>query len=277
MWTLAPRHRVIVDNDWAGDPDGLVGLAHHVLSPSDRVVAVTSSFLNPMFGDSTGTAERGARLARELLALMDHDVPVTAGCDTAFSGEPRVNEAARAIVDAVSGIDDDDEVVLVCCGPLTNIADALLLRPEIGARITLLWVGGAASVTDFEYNLDTDAAAAAAVFARPDLRIVQFPVEVYRSLAVSVAELEYDLTSSGSVGAWLWAAFENLPLPDHVAVDPVWPLGDSAPLAYTALPHAAATYQVDSARPLHSSCTGLDPRLVYGDLLARLRLAQRNR
>jgi hypothetical protein len=28
---LAEQWRVIVDNDWAGDPDGLVGLAHHLL------------------------------------------------------------------------------------------------------------------------------------------------------------------------------------------------------------------------------------------------------
>ena len=32
--------RVVVDNDFAGDPDGILALAHHLLSPSNRVVAV---------------------------------------------------------------------------------------------------------------------------------------------------------------------------------------------------------------------------------------------
>ena len=50
---IAVRCRVIVDNDWAGDPDGLVGLAHHLLSPSNRVDLITSSFLAPMFGVTT--------------------------------------------------------------------------------------------------------------------------------------------------------------------------------------------------------------------------------
>ena len=36
------RCRVVLDNDWAGDPDGLVALAHHLLSPANRVDAVTS-------------------------------------------------------------------------------------------------------------------------------------------------------------------------------------------------------------------------------------------
>ena len=59
---IAVRCRVIVDNDWAGDPDGLVGLAHHLLSPSNRVDLITSSFLAPMFGVDNGTA-KGAALA----------------------------------------------------------------------------------------------------------------------------------------------------------------------------------------------------------------------
>jgi hypothetical protein len=39
---VAATCRVVVDNDFAGDPDGILALAHHLLSPSNRVVAVTS-------------------------------------------------------------------------------------------------------------------------------------------------------------------------------------------------------------------------------------------
>jgi len=34
--TIGARARVIIDNDFAGDPDGLFQLAHHVLSPPSR-------------------------------------------------------------------------------------------------------------------------------------------------------------------------------------------------------------------------------------------------
>lgn len=56
MIPIAPRCRVIIDNDWAGDPDGLVALAHHAVSPANRIVAVTSSLTNPMFGPPAGMA-----------------------------------------------------------------------------------------------------------------------------------------------------------------------------------------------------------------------------
>jgi len=62
---ISPHCRVIVDNDYQGDPDGLVALAHHLCSPVNRVAAVTSSFLNPRFPVASSRAEDGAALARE--------------------------------------------------------------------------------------------------------------------------------------------------------------------------------------------------------------------
>ena len=35
--TIEPRIRVIVDNDFGGDPDGLFQLVHQVLSPSVEI------------------------------------------------------------------------------------------------------------------------------------------------------------------------------------------------------------------------------------------------
>jgi hypothetical protein len=45
---VAEHCRAVLDDDRSGDPDGLVALAHHQLSPADRVVAVTSSVLDPL-------------------------------------------------------------------------------------------------------------------------------------------------------------------------------------------------------------------------------------
>ena len=58
---VAPHCRVIVDNDYQGDPDGLVALAHHLLSPANRVTAVTSCFLNHPFSRLPHHARRTAR------------------------------------------------------------------------------------------------------------------------------------------------------------------------------------------------------------------------
>lgn len=142
----------------------------------------------------------------------------------------------------------------MCGGPLTNVADAIRLAPDMVERTRLLWVGGLLEGNGFEYNRDTDAGAATFVFAQP--------------------ELEERLTSSGELGGWLWERYEQLPLPEGVAIDPVWPLGDSAPLAFTALRHAR-TRTVPGSLPHERVCVDLDERLIIEDLFARLRLAAR--
>src|SRR6476661_6389088 len=116
---VAEQCRVVVDNDFAGDPDGVLALAHHLLSPSNRVVAITSSFLDPQLV-----------------------VPpaVSAGAEAPFAGGGR-SPAAEAIV-AAAREESDLPLYLVCAGPLTNVASALVLDPGIVDRLTLVWVGG---------------------------------------------------------------------------------------------------------------------------------------
>ena len=61
---VSEQCRVVLDNDWSGDPDGLVALAHHLLSPANRVVAVTSSSSRHSSGSPLARAADGATLAR---------------------------------------------------------------------------------------------------------------------------------------------------------------------------------------------------------------------
>lgn len=270
---LAEQCRVIVDNDWAGDPDGLVALAHHLLSPTNRVVAVTSSFLNPVFGEVGSTAARGAVLAQELVDLVGGTARplVHTGAERALGGG---SSASAAIVDEARR-DDDLPLFLVCAGPLTNVAAALEEAPDIAARLTLVWVGGALTDGAAEYNRDTDPAAAELVLGRPDLDIWQFPLETYRRCAYSVAELEQDLAGSGAIGRWLWIRFLELPLPDWIRLGGVWPLGDSPPVLVTALSDESSTWTEsragDAVRRVY---TDVDTRLLFGDLLARLRMSE---
>ncbi|GAA4157073.1 nucleoside hydrolase [Leifsonia shinshuensis] len=270
------RHRVLIDNDWAGDPDGLAALAHHVLSPTDEVVAVTSSSLSPVFGDPAGTAARGAAAADELLELLGEERPgaAVAGCDQAFGSEGRNSAAATRIVQEARRGSADSPLLIVCGGPLTNIADALRADPGIVESITLAWVGGSADSGDFEYNRDTDVAAHDFVFSHDALTIYSFPIDVYRAIALTVAELEDRLSSAGPVGEWLWDRYANLPLPPGMVADPVWPLGDSAPLALSTLGPGAGTYR--AAGPNRFVCERLEGRLIIEDFFARLRLHSRH-
>jgi purine nucleosidase len=79
------RCRVIADNDFAGDPDDLWQLAHHLLSPSVDVRAVVSSRLNafPGMPYADDTVGQGCTKIDELLGLHADDELVVRGCETA--------------------------------------------------------------------------------------------------------------------------------------------------------------------------------------------------
>src|SRR3954451_14924910 len=99
---MQPRYRVIIDNDFSGDPDDLFQLAHHVLSPSVEIPFVVGSHLSPgdFFDPSDRQADNAAEVARDLLELMGVDLPVLAGSNEGLAGthEPRPSAAAEAIV-----------------------------------------------------------------------------------------------------------------------------------------------------------------------------------
>jgi inosine-uridine nucleoside N-ribohydrolase len=140
MINVEPRCRIIVDNDWAGDPDGLVGLAHHALSPASRIAAVTSSLTNLMFGRPEGMARGGADLAEDLLRVLKLPklATVHAGSDIPFTGQSRNTAAGQAIIDAVKA------------GSVAN---------------------------EDEYNYYTDPAAARFVLENQQLVVWQFPLK----------------------------------------------------------------------------------------------------
>ena len=293
--TVSPHCRVIVDNDYQGDPDGLVALAHHLLSPANRVTAVTSSFLDPRFPVAAGRAQDGAALASELLEVIGGARPaVHAGSEHPFG--PRSSSAASAAIIAEARAEDDLPLYVACGGPLTNVASALRDAPDIASRLTLVWIGGSldgpgtalaqrreggpdARRLVSEYNHDTDPAAAALVFGQPELQIHQFPVETYRRCAYSVAELELDLSVCGALGCWLWSRFTSPP--DWVRIGGVWPLGDSPTVLLTALSAESSRATFSPADPGRGAprrvYTDVDFRLIVGDMLARFRLHDREK
>ncbi len=272
-----PSARAIVDNDFAGDPDGLFALAHQWLSPSMTTVLVTTTALDArlaaMAGEPAGrTAAKGRDLALELARGASIACPVIGGAETFGAGDAQVSIAARAIV-AEAMRDDRLPLFLTCGGPLTNLAAALRLAPQIATRMTVIWIGGSlTSGGEPEYNFATDADAARQVLAHPSLPLWVVPRETYRQLAVSVAELGADLRPISRLSRWLYDRY--LKLPPFVQLGPTVTLGDSA------LIHAGVLNREAPARRIRLEEAGrelpvvdrIDTRALFADLLAKLRL-----
>jgi purine nucleosidase len=301
--------RVVVDNDFSGDPDGLVQLAHHALSPSVDLRLVIGSHLrsDDPFDSSDRTADNAAELAREVLELAGRgDVRALAGSNIGLTdpATPVRTLAAEALV-AEAMREDADTPLYVCAGAgLTEVASAWLLEPRIAERITLVWIGGPEhpglslpppDAMPIEYNLLIDVIAGSVVFGRSSIAVWQVPRDAYRQTLVSFAELQLRMAQEGPLGARLFAALDgvrSIAAEHGVHLGETYALGDSPLVLLTALqsgfePDTSSSRHVvretpditedgqyapvDGARPMRVY-THLDVRLMVEDLFAKLRL-----
>lgn len=213
------RIRVISDNDYAGDPDGLFQLAHLLLSSSAEVRAVIGSHLRP--GDpwdlSQATATHAREAAEAVISLLglDGKAEVLEGSNTPLPdrGTPLASAGAKAIVREALR-EDDRPLYALFGGGLTELASAYLLEPAIAERLTAVWIGGPEHPGQApapprpdgpevsEYNTRIDIAAAGVVFDSP-IPLWQVPRNAYRQVLVSEAELEARVRPCGAIGEHL--------------------------------------------------------------------------
>ncbi|WP_417512315.1 nucleoside hydrolase [Microbacterium sp.] len=258
--------RVAVDNDFAGDPDGLVSLAHLLVGDAVRVELITTSLLDANLAalagvDAGRTAAAGViRVEGLYRAAAAEPPPIIAGAESLDA--EAANPAAEALVTWSASFDDAPRLLL-CGGPLTNIAAALRCDAGLVDRVRLVWIGGALDGGP-EYNRDTDAAAAAEVFASA-FDIVQIPREHYAQLRYSLVEIADGVGRAGVLGRWL--VDELFDVPPFVTLRGALTLGDSALVSVSALDPTLDAV----VRPGRRIIADVDPRLLWGDFLTLLR------
>lgn len=307
---VTPRMRVIVDNDFSGDPDGLFQLAHLLLSPSVDVRAIIGSHLKvgDGFDNSATQADNAAKKAGELLQVMDvkHSIPVIAGSNTAMPADstPVKSEAVTAIIKEALRTDTQLPLYILCGAGLTEIASALLTAPQIANKLTLIWIGGP-EYTDLafpppnysnpEYNLNIDIAAARAVFNRSTIPIWQVPRNAYRQALLPYSQLLVKVKPHGKVGSYLCGVLETLMVrlqTYKLNIGETYVLGDSPLVLLTALqssfePDPSSSYYAIKLAPTINQqgayefnargrpirvYTQLDINLMFNDFFAKLEL-----
>jgi len=72
---VKPRMRVIIDNDFGGDPDGLFELVQHILSPSVEIRGIIGSHLKPGDGfdpskETAANAKTNTTINKILITLI---------------------------------------------------------------------------------------------------------------------------------------------------------------------------------------------------------------
>ncbi|MFB9279485.1 nucleoside hydrolase [Cohnella cellulosilytica] len=185
----AARKRIIIDTDIGGDPDDATAIALALASPELVIEGITT-----VYSDVEYHARRVARLFELAGAvpvpiynglsktlLRNRDVSWSSEADTqeesgdgdALDGGSQPEDAGSAVAFIVRSImAAPGEITLVCIGPLTNIAAAIIVEPRIiGAVKQIILMGGVtrlgsngAELYPVEHNIKCDPEAASVVF-----------------------------------------------------------------------------------------------------------------
>jgi purine nucleosidase len=284
------QRRVIINTDAKNEADDQFAIVHALLSPTLNVRGLIAAH----FG--TRRSQHSMADSREeielLLRLLDMTGKVTVadGAATALADErtPRESPGARLIIAESKLASQDDPLFVAFLGPLTDMASAILLDPEILRRnVVLIWIGGVgygglASPPRIEYNLSNDVAAANVVFDS-GITIWQVPSSVYSMVSVGYAELEEKIGQAGPLGEYLirqmreWNAthhpepIESRSLGDSPAVSlMLYPQGGTFRIVPAPRFGAEGHYLPGSGHPIRV-CESVDVRFLVEDMFAKIR------
>ena len=168
------KEKIIIDTDIGDDIDDALAIALAINSPEIEVVAITTVYKN---------AKARTRLAKKLLIMAGReDIPVYTGVSQPLINKVNESEIPNhylkdmddiLVNEDINGVDfiissimaSEGDISLVPIGPLTNIAMAIMKKPEIKSKIkNIVLMGGAYYFHCNEYNIQCDPEAARVVF-----------------------------------------------------------------------------------------------------------------
>ncbi len=219
--------------------------------------------------------------------------PVVKGAETGLRDEStpiRSEGASLIIAEALSA--DERPLFVAMQGALTDLAAAILIEPSICGRMTAIWIGGGQYPEGgAEFNLSQDIAAANVVM-KSGMALWQVPKNVYKQMAVSLAELQNRVMPCGKIGRYLFTQMVEFNRKyagiAHWPHGEMWGLGDSPTISvlfeesekqdcFDVIP--APTISYEDMRYIHDGknrkirvYTRVDSRITLEDFYAKLKL-----
>lgn len=281
--------RMIIHTDAKNEADDQYAIVHHLMTPKFIVKGLLGGHfdLNPQQYGKGHTADASTEEIHKLLQLMDLEgaYPVMTGAGHALPDEhtPIPSPAADFIIKEAMA-KDESPLYIALQGSLTDLASAILMCPEICGRMTAIWIGGGIYPEGgFEFNLLNDIAAANVVF-KSAMPVWQIPMNVYKQMCVSIAELQANVRPRGRIGKYLFEQLVDYNMAcaknSHWPHGEIWGLGDSPTIGvllaesektdmYDIVP--APEFDYETMKYVH---TGKNRAIrVYKDSNARLTLA----
>ncbi|GAB3741450.1 nucleoside hydrolase [Microlunatus parietis] len=293
---MPDRRRVIINSDAKNEADDQFAIVHGLLSPTFDVRGLIPAHFGTRRSDrSMAESREEIDLLLDLLG-MTGTITVADGAAAAIPDEqtPADSPGARLIIEESKLAGDGDPLYVAFLGPLTDMASAILLDPEIVRRnVIVIWIGGIDysgldSGSKIEFNLSNDIAAANVVFDS-GITVWQVPNNVYRQVSVSYAELDAKIAGAGPLGEYLVRQLKEWNARVHAEPIESRSLGDSPAIALMLYPGsgnfrvrpaprfgAEGHHVPGSGNPIRV-CESVDTRFLLEDMFAKInRFAERN-
>jgi inosine-uridine nucleoside N-ribohydrolase len=289
------RRRVIINTDAKNEADDQFAIVHALLSSSLDVRGLIAAH----FGTrrTTRSMEESREEIDRLLDLMDlrDKVTVVNGAATAIADEHSAQSSAGAqlIVAESKLASPQDPLYVAFLGPLTDMASAILLDPDVVRRpVVVIWIGGVGygveTYPGIEFNLSNDIPAANVVFDS-GITLWQVPSNVYSQVSVGYAELEEKIGGTSPLADYLIRQLLEWNATHHPEPIESRSLGDSPAVSLMLYPNGG-TFRVvpaprfgreghhvpGSGHPIRVT-ESVDVRFLIEDMFAKIRRFGRGR
>ncbi len=203
---------VVLDTDTYNEIDDQYALAYLIKS-NDKLnlkAIYAAPFLNAKSSSAADGMEKSYNEIINVLTLMeceDMKSIVHRGSTDFLKDEliPVESDSANHLVELAMQYTPEKPLYVIAIGAITNIASALIMKPEIKNNIVLIWLGGNALhyPHNREFNLYQDVAAARVVFLC-GVALVQLPCAgVVSAFTISGPELEHHLRGKNKLCDYL--------------------------------------------------------------------------
>jgi hypothetical protein len=203
---------VVLDTDTYNEIDDQFAMALLIKSPEKLNLKgiYAAPFYNQNSSSPADGMEKSYNEIFNVLSLMRREdlKPLVKRGSTGYLPSEKTavdSEAARDLAELAMRYTGDRPLYVIAIGAITNVASAILVKPEIADRIVIIWLGGNGLhwVNNVEFNLTQDIAAARVVFGC-GAALVHLPCQgVVTEFAASGPELEYWLRGKNELCDYL--------------------------------------------------------------------------
>ena len=189
---------MVLDTDTFNEVDDQYAISYAIHAPEK--ISVKAFYAAPFTNErSSGPADGMEKSYHEIKKVLKlagkEDYPVFHGSAAYLPDEktPVQSEAMRDLIERAMTYSPDRPLYVVSIAAITDIASALLVKPEIADRIVVVWVGCHAPhwEDNYEFNCRQDIAAARVVFDS-GVPLVMLPAQGTVSCFTTTGpELEY--------------------------------------------------------------------------------------